>query len=36
MDIVVWLRNLGLERYEAVFGENEITERSCRASRLRT
>jgi hypothetical protein len=27
MDIVVWLRSLGLERYEAVFRENEITER---------
>jgi SAM domain (Sterile alpha motif) len=27
MDIVVWLRSLGLERYEAVFRENEINER---------
>jgi class 3 adenylate cyclase/predicted ATPase len=27
MDIVVWLRSLGLERYEAVFGENEITDK---------
>ena len=27
MDIVVWLRRLGLERYEAVFRENEINER---------
>jgi hypothetical protein len=27
MDIAVWLRSLGLERYEAVFRENEITER---------
>jgi class 3 adenylate cyclase len=27
MDIVVWLRSLGLERYEAVFRENEITEK---------
>ncbi len=27
MDVVVWLRSLGLERYEAVFRENEITER---------
>jgi len=24
MDIVVWLRSLGLERYEAVFRDNEI------------
>ena len=24
---MVWLRSLGLERYEAVFRENEITER---------
>jgi class 3 adenylate cyclase len=27
MDVVVWLRSLGLERYEAAFRENEITER---------
>jgi class 3 adenylate cyclase len=27
MDIVVWLRSLGLERYEAAFCENEINER---------
>jgi class 3 adenylate cyclase len=27
MDIVVWLRSLGLERYEAAFRENEINER---------
>jgi hypothetical protein len=27
MDIVVWLRSLGLEKYEAVFRENEISER---------
>jgi hypothetical protein len=27
MDIVVWLRSLGLERYEAIFRENEIDER---------
>ena len=27
MDIVVWLRSLGLVKYEAVFRENEITER---------
>src|SRR5271165_6698351 len=26
MDIVVWLRSLGLERYEAVFCENDIDE----------
>jgi class 3 adenylate cyclase/predicted ATPase len=26
MDIVVWLRSLGLERYEAVFRENDIDE----------
>ena len=27
MDIVVWLRSLGLERYEAAFRENKINER---------
>jgi hypothetical protein len=27
MDVVVWLRSLGLERYEVAFRENEITER---------
>ena len=27
MDVVVWLRSLGLGKYEAVFGENEIDER---------
>ena len=27
MDVVVWLRSLGLEKYEAIFRENEITER---------
>jgi SAM domain (Sterile alpha motif) len=27
MDIVVWLRSLGLEKYEAIFRENEISER---------
>jgi class 3 adenylate cyclase/predicted ATPase len=27
MDVVVWLRSLGLERYEAAFRENEIDER---------
>jgi hypothetical protein len=26
MDIVVWLRSLGLGKYEATFGENEIDE----------
>ena len=27
MDVVVWLRSLGLERYEVAFRENEINER---------
>jgi hypothetical protein len=27
MDVVVWLRSLGLEKYEAAFRENEITEK---------
>jgi hypothetical protein len=27
MDIVVWLRSLGLGKYEAAFRENEIDER---------
>jgi hypothetical protein len=27
MDIAVWLRSLGLGKYEADFRENEITER---------
>jgi hypothetical protein len=26
MDVVVWLRSLGLEKYEAAFRENEIDE----------
>jgi hypothetical protein len=26
MDIVVWLRSLGVRKYEAVFRENEIDE----------
>jgi hypothetical protein len=29
MDVASWLRSLGLERYEAAFRDNEITERSC-------
>ena len=27
MDVVVWLRSLGLGKYEAAFRENEINER---------
>jgi hypothetical protein len=27
MDVVVWLRSLGVERYEAAFRDNEIDER---------
>src|SRR6202166_1464351 len=27
MDVVVWLRSLGFEHYEAAFRENEISER---------
>jgi hypothetical protein len=27
MDIVVWLRSLGLEQYEAAFRDNKIDER---------
>jgi SAM domain (Sterile alpha motif) len=27
MDVVVWLRSLGLEEYEAAFRENKINER---------
>ena len=27
MDIVVWLRSLGLEEYEAAFRDNKINER---------
>jgi SAM domain (Sterile alpha motif) len=27
MDVVVWLRSLGLQRYEAAFRDNEIDER---------
>src|SRR5246127_4151850 len=27
MDIVVWLRSLGLEQYEVAFRENEISEK---------
>jgi hypothetical protein len=28
MDIVVWLRSLGLGKYEAIFGDNDIDETS--------
>ena len=28
MDVVVWLRSLGLGRYEAAFSENEIADAS--------
>ena len=36
MDIVVWLRSLGLEKYEAVFRENEIDpSRSTSISQIR-
>ena len=31
MDVVVWLRRLGLGRYEAAFRENEIDERILRS-----
>jgi hypothetical protein len=31
MDVMVWLRGLGLEKYEAVFRENDIDERLSRA-----
>jgi hypothetical protein len=31
MDVVVWLRSLGLGKYEAAFRENEIDETSCLA-----
>ncbi len=27
MDVVAWLRGLGLKKYEAAFRENEITEK---------
>ena len=27
MDVVVWLRSLGLEEYEAAFRDNEINDR---------
>ena len=27
MDVVVWLRSLGLEEYEAAFRDNKINER---------
>jgi hypothetical protein len=35
MDIVVWLRSLGLGKYEAAFRENEIDETVLRATRAR-
>ena len=31
MDVVVWLRSLGLGKYEAAFRENEITEKVLRS-----
>ena len=31
MDIVVWLRSLGLGKYEAAFRENDMTRRFYRA-----
>ena len=31
MDVVVWLRSLGLGKYEAAFRENEIDEQFFRA-----
>jgi SAM domain (Sterile alpha motif) len=34
MDVVVWLRSLGLGKYEAAFRENEIVSRT--AQQLRT
>jgi SAM domain (Sterile alpha motif) len=36
MDIVVWLRSLGLEEYEEAFRDNKITSGSSRASPPRT
>jgi hypothetical protein len=30
MNIGLWLRSLGLERYETDFRENDITAKSCR------
>ena len=36
MDVVVWLRSLGLGRYEAAFRENEINERVLPSLRART
>jgi hypothetical protein len=34
MDVVVWLRSLGLEKYEAVFRENEIDDPAARMAIL--
>ena len=34
MDVVVWLRSLGLGKYEAAFRENEIDERVLPSRRL--
>ena len=31
MDVVLWLRRLGLGKYEAIFRENDIDERFSRA-----
>ena len=36
MDVIVWLRSLGLGQYEAAFRENEIDETVFRASRRKT
>ena len=36
MDVVVWLRSLGLRKYEAAFRDNEIDETVHRASQPRT
>ena len=36
MDVVVWLRSLGLGKYEAAFRENEITEKVSREATLDT
>jgi SAM domain (Sterile alpha motif) len=36
MDVVVWLRSLGLGKYEAIFRENDIDETVLLVARLRT